>query len=518
MRHGAAHFDQLTPEGRTQPGYSRLFNIGAFEPPDFAQSKLVALAQAQLAQHAPTGSDLPAGYTYLGQFVDHDITRMRRSSDKPQETPVPVEELVQQATPELDLDCLYARGWPDRVQIRVDKTSGEFVGPKLEEPHGLLFDLPRTSGNQDGIACIPDPRNDENFLIAQLHVFFMNLHNTVANLLHPVRSDGDDETRFDVDGETRFERAKNMVTWLYQAVIKYDFLQRILTKPAYEHLILDSQYPAFWQVDLNSGLHIPIEFAGAAYRFGHSMVRKSYRLNDTVGAVGFRALFEMTGRGGNTGPNRIRENRVDWTRFFSPPESDVVHNFARPVSCRLAPMLTEMPNEAADNNNLAVRNLLRGKELGLPTAEAIIDFVANSHVAEYAQDLGIDTPISFDEERFAQFSDLVQILTGPSFVGQTPLWTYVLLEPTPDPTGSPPTWMGRLGPLGSVIVAEVFRALLARTGVATDENTGGIEVPANQDQVDDFLSRKRVIPTEGLGPEQRPSEALTMLHLVNLVH
>src|SRR6185369_6730081 len=54
---------------------------------------------------------IPAGYTYLGQFIDHDITFDPASSLQQQNDP---NALVDFRTPRLDLDSVYGRGPDDQ--------------------------------------------------------------------------------------------------------------------------------------------------------------------------------------------------------------------------------------------------------------------------------------------------------------------------------------------------------------------------------------------------------------------
>lgn len=456
MRHGSALFEPTDRNDSPYPGYCRMFSKPT--RPITPRAKLLALATAQLEQHAPPASALPAGYTYLGQFIDHDITRMRRTASPPQDTRVPVDELVQQASPELDLDCLYGAGFSAPDKIGLDKETGSFMGQKLTDGTELLFDFSRECMKSGGIACIADPRNDENFLIAQLHIFFMNLHNKVVRVLK------------DPNPTTAFASAQKIVRGLYVSVIKHDFLKRILSEEAYKNLILGNGFDNFWKP--GDSRQIPIEFTGAAYRFGHSLVQRNYKLNAETDVVTLRELFKMTGRGGATSYDRIRTFRIDWSFFFTDKNNSRRLNFARPVSCRLAGLLSAMPNEAPDNNNLAARNLLRGNELALPAAEEAVDELLAASSGKYAKALAIVKPSDYLANRLTRFPSLRSVLKD-EFEGQTPLWAYVLLEPTPTTQDADPHWDARLGPLGSVIVGEVFRTLLQRAGQNTNASDIG---------------------------------------------
>ena len=102
-----------------------------------------ALAKAMVA--AP-GQDsvpgIPAGFTYLGQFVDHDLTLDNTATALGSE--VTVDELVQGRSPALDLDTLYGRGphhqadarfyEADGIRLRVGATAAVTVSGELSAP------------------------------------------------------------------------------------------------------------------------------------------------------------------------------------------------------------------------------------------------------------------------------------------------------------------------------------------------------------------------------------------------
>ena len=72
------------------------------------------LAKAMVTFDEQPEGDIPAGYTYLGQFIDHDltmdVTEVRLGED------VSPAELLQARSPSLDLDSLYgARAEPTGV-------------------------------------------------------------------------------------------------------------------------------------------------------------------------------------------------------------------------------------------------------------------------------------------------------------------------------------------------------------------------------------------------------------------
>ena len=59
------------------------------------------------ADPAGNNPNIPAGFTYLGQFVDHDITLDLTSLADKEKDPLGIENF---RTPSLDLDCVYGLG------------------------------------------------------------------------------------------------------------------------------------------------------------------------------------------------------------------------------------------------------------------------------------------------------------------------------------------------------------------------------------------------------------------------
>src|SRR5262245_53158105 len=157
-------------------GYPRMFpNL---PPARFKRDALIELAAAQLdaATQLPRNSDIPAGYTYFGQLVDHDITHIvDRRSGGAQQSSSPSATIP---SPALDLDCLYGEGLGDE-RLVLDPDTGKFDSEATLR--GLIYDLPRGRDGDRCLARVPDDRNDDNFIIAQLHVLLMNLHNRVID-------------------------------------------------------------------------------------------------------------------------------------------------------------------------------------------------------------------------------------------------------------------------------------------------------------------------------------------------
>lgn len=434
------------------PGmFGRMFpKLAALKATDAALQDL-ANAMKELSPGDPAGNNpnIPAGFTYLGQFVDHDLTLDLTSIGEKEEDPFATENF---RTPSLDLDSIYGRG-PDGSPHLYARNANQQPGPKLligktiqgfqnlgNVPAGLPNDLPR---NPEGFALIGDHRNDENLLVAQTHLAFLKFHNKVVE-----RLGGQPNPPPDI-----FFEARKIVTWHYQWLVLHDFVERI-TEPGLVAKILRHK-PKFFR--FKKVPFMPVEFSAAAYRLGHSMVREVYSHNrvftpPTIPAT-LALLFTFSGLSGAivgdlapdplTGPTPVRllpsNWIIDWRRFYDfkkPLPAGVPLNLSRKIDPFIVPQLHNLPG---GGGNLAFRNLKRGVMLGLPSGQAIASAMKIKH------------PLTPDE-----------IATGPD--GQvakahrlhrnTPLWYYILKEAAVRSQGT------RLGPVGSRIVAEVFVGLL----------------------------------------------------------
>lgn len=284
-----------------QGRYGRLFRRLPVKPP--SPQSLAELAQLMVESNSTAAAggwqaaeteeaQIAAGYTYLGQFIDHDITFDPVSSLQRQNDP---DALVNFRTPRLDLDSVYGRGpaddpflyEEDGVRLRLGKDIG---------PEGAR-DLPRDRRTDEGSpppnrALIGDPRNDENKIVAQLHVVFLRFHNAAVDKL---AGEG-------LSGENLFKQAQRLVRWHYQWLVLHDFLPTILGQQGtslvndglFENVsyVSNSDTPGDPPIertirrakllfyDPETQPFIPLEFSVAAYRFGHSMIRGAYQLND----------------------------------------------------------------------------------------------------------------------------------------------------------------------------------------------------------------------------------------------
>ena len=385
-------------------------------------------------EYSPPDSLIPSIYTYFGQFVDHDITLETRSDglanlSDPNLQPLALEtiraEIKNGRSPEMDLDNLYYRPAP-RVasKMMLGRVSGGGGRPWGKDDSNDLPRAPRdiADAKADRAALIGDQRNDENLVIAQLHVAFLRAHNAI------------------VDMNNTFDDAQRLLRQHYQWIIINDFLPRICDPWIVSDVLLHGNRCFLAPKDR---LYMPLEFSAAAYRFGHSMVRNHYRVNDNFRGATLADLFSLTAFSG-----RLRDVDtlpeswiIEWKNFI-----DGGANRARRIDTALSESLFDlsafggpMPIEA----RLPVRNLLRGYLLRLPTGQAV------------AGALGL-TPLSTKEiEDIARSVSRHQLraVQHGRFAECTPLWYYILAEAAAGNSD-------RLGPVGSTIVAEVLIGLI----------------------------------------------------------
>ena len=444
-------------------------------------------------------SGIAAGYTYLGQFIDHDITFDPASSLMQENDP---ESLVDFRTPRLDLDSLYGRGPADQPYM--------YAGDKFRLGKALTADgiptpsrdLPRYADPDDPggrmRALIGDKRNDENVIVSQLHSTMLQLHNRFVDDLKP-------------SGAT-FDDVQRMVRWHYQYVVLNDFLPRMCGKDLIDKLLPNrhknatahDKKPQLQFFHWRNSPFMPIEFSVAAYRFGHSMVRPIYRLNTklhggdnptsatpdeiarglqgrffvfagvaqralngfgqfpTEWAIDWSLFFDIDGSGSKGGKERAQPAYKLDTSLVNPlgflPEFSHVVPLVPPLTI---PQLQATPKDPVnDPANLAARNLLRGLSLQLPSGQTVARAMGETVIAD--KDLKVGKAI-VDEHKTAP--TIVSI--DPSFKGNSPLWYYILAEAqhhwfkrASKPLGKGDEEPVTLGPVGGRIVAETLIGLV----------------------------------------------------------
>ncbi|WP_198530743.1 peptidoglycan-binding protein [Mycolicibacterium setense] len=414
-----------------------------------ATTELVtAMAEAITATDPGDDGGIPAGYTYLGQFVDHDLTR-----DKTQGalgSDVTVDEMIQGRSPALDLDSLYDRGpavtpqfYTDGMHLKMGRTA---AGSGLSAFDG--HDLPRDP--QQPSALIPDPRNDENLVVAQTHLAFIRFHNRVVDTISPGPA------------PAMFETARELVVKHYQWMLRHDYLPRIVDPGIVEDVFANGRTLFETSPVPGDAPTMPIEFSVAAFRLGHSMVRNTYNWNrifDNGGGT-LELLFGFSGTsGGLSGDNPLPSTWIaDFRRLYDFAEAgradlvvpDTKFNRARKIDTRLTDPLATLPPGSfgsgspvpAPQANLAFRNLIRGNMVRLASGQQMVELADGVTALSEAEILkGAGNGAGVD------FTGLVPALRS-ELAANTPLWLYILREA--ELNG------GRLTGVGGRIVAEVF--------------------------------------------------------------
>jgi hypothetical protein len=409
---------------------------------------------------------LPAGYTYFGQFVDHDITFDPVSSLKRQDDP---DALLDFRTPRFDLDSLYGRGPSDQPYLY--EADGIHLATGLsvdtEDPSIGGPDLQRVATER---ATIGDPRNDENLIVSQLQSAFIRFHNAVLT------ETGNDNLHLST-GEV-FKLAQQIVRWHYQWVVIHDYLTRLVGQEVIDDILPPRPYTAAEgktvalaepRLRFYSWKHqpyIPVEFSVAAYRFGHSIVRPSYFINRVattdppVADAARIPLFSQTGEPKQSlnGFRKLPDGwGVQWKFFLAgihgpePPQAEHLPQPGYKLDATLSTPLGALTDVTAGPELivagfepkiaqiLAVRNLIRGLRLGLPSGQDV------------ARAMGI-TPLT-DEQMFNTVN--VNDTVKKDLEGRAPLWFYILKEAETEAASA------HLGPVGGRIVAEVLIGLLA---------------------------------------------------------
>jgi Animal haem peroxidase len=453
--------------------FSRMGPQGPTKLPAALRRKVAA------AMLGPAGSssNIPAGYTYLGQFIDHDLTFDRTVvTFGDQVSPA---DLLQGRSPTLDLDSLYGAGPTDPVSaefyaddrhLRTGKTVR--VGPDAAR---VGFDLARVGTKENGPkrrrALIPDPRNDENLAVAQHHLAMIRFHNRVVDTLDPAAPPAE-----------RFARARRLVVLHYQWMLRTDYLRRVCERSVVDDVFANGRKVFEVGADPFTMPTMPVEFSVAAFRLGHSMIRRSYdwnkRFPGTAGSLEF--LFEFSGTSGflAEGDRALPSNWIaDFRRLYAfssvgrpdlkPPPG--ASNRARGIDTTLADSLEFLPpgSFGGDDDdfgtlqaNLAFRNLTRAGMVRLATGQQMATRLRSKGV-----------PVTtLTAAQIIDGDGTGAVLSGLStaerqrFVAETPLWFYILRES--ELNG------GKLTGVGARIVVETFHRAMEGSTFSIVRNAG----------------------------------------------
>jgi hypothetical protein len=419
-------------------------------------------------------SGIPAAYTYFGQFIDHDLTFDPASSLQKQNDP---DALVDFRTPQFDLDNIYGRGPDDQPYLYNNDGRTFVLGSALTgaDSNPQARDLQRNNPSDiqgqpknPARALIGDPRNDENVIVSQLQGLFHRFHNKIAN-------DNPSWT---------FPRIQQEVRFHYQWVLLHDFLPTVVSADVIKDvlpvakdgkLVIDKANLKFFHFRDNA--FMPLEFSAGAYRFGHSMVRPGYRLSDTVKPVPIFALGDKAVDLRGFKPP-LPNWAIDWRRFIdivplhygtltdNPDQNDPNNQkrlqLAYKIDTSLVNPLGVLPPSVAVNPSvLAQRNLERGWRMRLPSGQDVARAMGVAPLPDEQILIG-----KFTGDKADIVSPIAKLGDGKAFVGNCPLWAYILAETVESTVvvktldGDKPIKTRKLGPVGGRIVAETFVGLL----------------------------------------------------------
>ncbi|HEX6684175.1 MAG TPA: peroxidase family protein [Candidatus Limnocylindrales bacterium] len=439
------------------PRFSRMFNLPAFASPTSSSvraamndiGKLGGILDAkdplnegpirlitnpELSPNNIDNPNMTAGTTFLGQFIDHDVTF---DASSPLGVPAEPTATSNVRDTRLDLDSVFGGGPSVSPTLYSSSDSAKF---RLGNG-GLFEDLPRDSSSR---AIIADPRNDENMIISGLHAAFLLAHNRTVDF----------RRANNLSGDVWFYSRRTIIHH-YQWIVVNEFLPQVCGQALVDDIFRNGLR---WYRFSNPTM--PVEFQTGTFRMGHSLVRPSYRANlagdrnPTTGAPApfFGFIFDPAGenqpdpvdlRGGR----RARRRFIGWQTFFDfgpqftdPGTSNPAVKPNKRLDTMISTPLFRLPLGAIASGDppisLPQRNLLRHLTWSLPSGQRIAastgsPVLSSSNFTELrGYNLGLDA--------------------------STPLWYYILKEAKVLQNGL------RLGPVGGRIVAETILGLLAR--------------------------------------------------------
>lgn len=436
------------PRSRHYKGpFGRLFRELALHPwrpqsdnPVQAEADIRAFAESAMSeaddQDHLDNNNLPAGYTYFGQFVDHDITFDPTSDLQKQNDP---DLLHNFRTPRLDLDSIYGEG-PDDEPFMYDKKRGGMLllgtvkqtWDRKPIKDSSEPDLPR---NAQGTALIGDKRNDENLIVSQFQLSMLRLHNRIYGQL--IGKDPQDLSAEFPINKKKFHEAQRILRWFYQYVIWNDFVKRLVKDKIWESVLVRENGKFTFNGQFYNWKNqpfIPVEFAVSAYRFGHTLIRPGYKVNlNTDVGLGFQVELPIFA-GANEDPHDLsgfrflpHRHTLQWDWFFKMDSSKAPFpQPSRRIDPKLSSAVSKIPDDRGGTNALAALNLLRSWRMNMPKGSDIA------------------AAMGFQPHAIADPHEDI-------------LWHYILKEAALIPAAN----SGRmLGNVGGTIVAEVLGGLL----------------------------------------------------------
>lgn len=265
------------PALQTTTCFGTMFpSLSAFHYSDRAAADLAATMENRAPD--PAGTDrgtsddsatLPAEYTYLGQFIDHNLDFDETAQPTANVNPG---SLTNFESFRFDLNNVFGAGPSADPQLYASDHRHLLVAGTLGTPqadgfptvtgNGGVFDLGRDP--KTGQAFLVEPRDDENQILSQITAAFGAFYNSFVNR------------------GASYAQARQLTEEYYQEIVLTDVL------PAYVGQSTINQYLRFGHhgqatvqtPNFPTANFTPIEFSVGAYRFGHALVRENYHIND----------------------------------------------------------------------------------------------------------------------------------------------------------------------------------------------------------------------------------------------
>lgn len=412
-----------------------------FAPAPVADSDYegVLVFEQEIHGTARENRNLEAGWTYFGQMMSHDLTMQREfSGDRPY----------------LRLQCLYGAGPKTNGFLYEFRSKGaddpfQFRGVKFalttyESKKAPVTDVLRQFREGLNVPLMADIRNDENFILSQLHCLFLQFHNQVAEYLHSLKSQ---KSR-----EHLYAEARKAVVWTYQYLILNEYLPKLL----HDQSLIKLGLGQFKIIDAKPDIQpfLTPEFIVAALRIGHSQVRQFYKINDADKSFELYSSNPKKEADLRGFKRDKRRHEIDWSLFFNTGKPGREAQFSRLMDLWVSPPLGDLPFMGEPDKNLGDTNLKRSKEHGLLLPKDELSKIASAFGITTVQD--VDAEVDRVSAGYPSYSSVSVWAARAKTVEVWPLWAFILLEAHTKGivTMADNTSKQTLGPLGSQIFAE----------------------------------------------------------------
>jgi peroxidase len=294
-----------------------------------------------------------------GQFIDHDLDLQKSDTTKDISIPVPAGDpfLTASSIPLTRAAIDPATGVPGHPATAINTVTGWMDGSQIYGSNAATAASLRTADGHmkmsegDNLPIVDTPqgpafaagdvRAQENPDLTALQVLFVREHNYQVDRLH--------EEHPNWSGDKLYETAKAITTAEMVNITYSEFLPHLLGEDALE------RYHGY---DPKVDPRITEEFAGAAFRFGHSIV------SDEISAISNLGVF--------TSEQTLAKSFFEDTATFNATGADgllrhLSGDLANLLDARIVDGLRNFLVDPPDGLDLAAINIQRGHDLGLGT-------------------------------------------------------------------------------------------------------------------------------------------------------